>query len=82
MVNRNITLNQFEINGRQLAGDASGSIKIAHPINKSRINISGNIKPHPTLIKEIGSLFVKKMKNGGIPFRISGTLESPDFAIK
>jgi type II secretion system protein N len=82
MINRRITLNQFEINGRQLSGDAKGTINLTHPINKSRINITGAIKPHPTLIKEVGSLFGKKMKNGGIPFRISGTLERPDFSLK
>ena len=82
MINRRIILKQFEINGRQLSGDAKGSINLAHPINKSRINITGKIKPHPTLIKELGSLFGKKIKNGVIPFRISGTLERPDFSLK
>ena len=82
LINRKITLNRFEINGRQLSGDATGSINLAHPITKSRINIKGQIKPHPTLIKEVGSIFSKKMKNGGIPFRISGTLARPDFSLK
>ena len=82
MINRKITLKHFEINGRQLSGNAKGSINLAHSINKSRISISGTLKPHPELIKEIGSIFSKKMKNGGVPFRISGTLERPDFSLK
>jgi len=82
MINRKITLNQFEVNGRQLSGDARGVINLTDPINKSRISITGTLKPHPTLIKEIGSIFSKKMKNGGVSFRISGTLGHPDFSLK
>jgi len=82
MLNRRITLNRFEITGRQLSGDAKGAINLSHPVKKSRINITGKIKPHPTLIKEVGSLFGKKMKNGVIPFKISGTLDRPDFSLK
>ncbi len=82
MIRRKITLNHFKIDGRQLSGDAKGFINLAHPINKSRISISGTLKPHPELIKEIGSIFSKKMKKGGVPFRISGTLEGPNFSLK
>lgn len=80
--NRLILLKRFEIKSRQLSGDAAGSINIKYPINKSRINISGKIKPHPAMLKEFGSLFSKKLKNGGIPFRITGTFDRPNFSLK
>ncbi len=88
IINQRVTLKKIDVASREVSGSASGSIVLRNPINKSTINIRGEIKPHPTLIKQLGNVFPvemisgQKSKTGGIPFRISGSLDQPNFSLR
>jgi len=88
IINQRVTLKKLDVDSREVSGNASGSIILRNPINKSTINIRGEIKPHPTIIKQLGNIFPvemiskKKSKTGGIPFRVTGSLERPNFSFR
>jgi type II secretion system protein N len=88
IINQRVTLKKLNVDSRELSGNASGSIILRNPINKSTINIRGEVKPHPTLIKQLGNIIPvemisnQKSKTGGIPFRITGSIERPNFSFK
>jgi len=88
IINQRVTLKKLDVDSRDVSGNASGSIILRNPINKSTINIRGEIKPHPTFIKQLGNIFPvemiskKKSKTGGIPFRVTGSLERPNFSLR
>jgi type II secretion system protein N len=81
-------LKRLNIDSRDVSGTATGSVVLRTPLNKSTINIRGELKPHPAFIKQMGSIFPvemlsrKQSKTGGIPFRITGSLEQPNFALR
>ena len=88
IVSQRVTLKNLDIDSRELSAHAGGSIILMNPINKSTINIRGEIKPHPTFMKQLGNIFPlemiskKKSKTGSIPFRITGSLEQPNFSLR
>ena len=88
IINQRVTLKKLDVDSRDVSGNASGSIILRNPINKSTINIRGEIKPHPTFIKQLGNIFPVEMisknksKTGGIPFRVTGSLERPNFSLR
>jgi len=83
-----VTLKRLDIESREVSGTATGSLTLSSPIEKSQVNITGEVTPHPGIIKQLGNQFPvelisgMKTKTGGIPFRISGTLEQPNFLLK
>lgn len=83
-----LTLKRLDIDSRDVSGNAGGSVTLGNPIEQSRINITGELTPHPGMIKKLGNQFPvdliagMKTKTGGIPFRISGTVEQPNFSFK
>lgn len=88
IINQRVTLKKLDVDSREISAHASGSIILRNPVNKSTINIRGEIKPHPTFIKQLGNILPvdmitkKKSKTGGIPFRITGSLDRPNFSLK
>ncbi|MEZ4550720.1 MAG: hypothetical protein R2874_09660 [Desulfobacterales bacterium] len=78
----------INIDGRDILATATGSVILRQPVTASTINITGEIKPHPAFIKKLGNLFPTEMfsrnqtKTGGLPFRITGSLERPNFALR
>ncbi len=83
---QNLQIKETIIKGNQAGGDISGTITLKNPSGKSILNLSGTIKPQPSLIAKLGgmaSLFLKqKQGNTGFPFKITGTLEKPNFSLK
>jgi type II secretion system protein N len=83
-----IMLKNINIDGRDILATATGSVILRQPVTASTINITGEIKPHPAFIKKLGNLFPTEMfsrnqtKTGGLPFRITGSLERPNFALR
>ncbi|MBC2715529.1 MAG: type II secretion system protein GspN [Desulfobacteraceae bacterium] len=88
VINQRMTLKKLDVDSREVSAHASGSIILRNPINKSTINIRGELKPHPTFIKQLDNIFPvelisrQKSKTGGIPFRITGSLERPNFSLR
>jgi len=74
--------------GPMLEGRISGSIQLKTPIGHSRLNLSGNAKPRPELIAKLqetlpkGLVNMRSMGNRGLPFRIRGTIDNPDVAMR
>ncbi len=88
IINQRLTLKNLDVDSRDVSANASGSIILRNPIDKSTINIRGELKPHPAFLKELGNFFPvdlinnQKSKKGGIPFRITGSIERPNFALR
>ncbi len=88
LAGRRLLLKKFDMKSDQVSGSASGSLNLELPVEKSQVSISGHILPQPAFVRNLGDLFPvelffdKKNRNTGIPFRISGTLEHPNFKIR
>jgi len=88
LAGQQLMLKRLDVDSREVSGTASGSVIINTPIEKSPINIIGEVTPHPGIIKQLGAQFPvdlisgMKTKTGGIPFRISGSVEQPNFSLK
>lgn len=86
--NRQISIKEINVEGKQLAGDASGTIGLQRPLPNSTVRLNGTIKPHPSLIKELSGVVPSQLLSRrdyvdkGIPFGISGTLDRPNFSLK
>jgi len=88
LADQQMTLKRLDIDSPEVSGTATGSLTLTNPIEKSVINITGEVTPHPGIIKQLGDQFPveliagMKTKTGGIPFRISGSVEQPNFSLK
>lgn len=71
--------------GPQADGNLSGSLAIAAPFNKSRLDIRGTVKPHHSVLaglQKIG-LFSKQLSSeNGFPIRLMGTVEKPRYSFR
>jgi type II secretion system protein N len=83
-----LNIETIDVKGRELNGKASGSMNINNPIIQSEVNVSGQVTPTPVLMKNlseilpISSLAQNNAFSAGIPFLISGTIESPNFSLR
>jgi type II secretion system protein N len=73
--------------GSQLGGDVSGAVTLRDPPENSALNLSGAVKPHASLVAKLGEgvvslLFRKNRGETAFPFRITGTLAQPQFALQ
>ena len=86
-----IKKNQFDLlhldaSGDQLNMTLAGTCTLDFPMEKSRLNLKGEIRPDPAYlatfagISSVAMLF-QDSKKGGIPFTISGTVENPIFKL-
>lgn len=79
-------LKKLTVEGRDVSGRAEGRMTLGKPLSASPIQLTGDINPHPGMMKQLGNQFPlelvsnMKTKTGGIPFRISGTVERPNFS--
>lgn len=71
--------------GEQVGGTFSGAITLKNPVRQSLLDINGTLRPHPSFIAKLGqmvaALFKNKRTGGDFPFRLTGTVEQPDFAL-
>jgi type II secretion system protein N len=83
-----IKIEAFEVKGRELNGKATGTVTLKNPIAQSPLNISGQVTPTPTLMKSLGDILsITGLAEGNtnsteIPFKISGTIESPKVSLR
>ncbi len=78
-----VIVEKATVTGSQLDAEVSGRIRLQTPLERSVLNLTGTLKPHPTLLSKLGSfaaLLTRGRQSGeGILFTISGTLEKPGF---
>jgi type II secretion system protein N len=81
-----IKIETFEVKGRELNGKATGTVTLRNPMVQSPLNISGQVTPTPALMKSLGDILpITGLAEGNtnsseIPFKISGTIENPNFS--
>ncbi len=84
---RRLAVKECIARGNQLGGDISGAVTLTDPPENSTLDLSGTLKPHASLIAKLGEgvvslLFRKSRGETAFPFRITGTLAQPQFALR
>ncbi len=88
LADRRIRISRLNVKGREVDVNATGTIILRDPIDASVVNISGQLLPHPSFIRDLagilpaGLISEKTISGGGIPFRVSGTIVEPRFSLK
>jgi type II secretion system protein N len=83
--NRSLTINRCQIEGNQLGAHVSGSIKFSSRSAKKVLDLSGTVNPHATLLAKLGKnlpqlLAGRNSDKQGFPFKITGTMDSPEYS--
>ncbi len=85
---RMIQVRSCEATGDQFESKMTGSIVMRQPLEESRITLSLTVKPQPAFISDhkndmIGGLLSSgNAEKRGLIFRISGTLNNPNYVIR
>jgi type II secretion system protein N len=83
-----ILINKCDLKGEEVDGRVSGTLQLQEPYEKTLLNLSGVLKPHPELIAKIKQtipvdLFAgKNIQRTGLPFKVTGTIENPGFSLR
>jgi len=83
-----LDITSFTAEGAQMDASLSGGIQVKTPFENSRIQITGVVRLKPEALARLKASFLgggipdQKTDGSGIPFQISGTLESPLFSLK
>ena len=80
--NRNIELSHFKMRGQEIQGTLSGTIRLNGDFMKSRLELDGNIELLEALFNRNKEDSDKKAFMQGplkLPFKITGTIEAPEF---
>jgi hypothetical protein len=82
---RSLTINRCQLEGNQLDAEVAGSIKFNSGSARKLLNLSGTVMPHEALLAKLGNNIPElirgsKLDNQGIPFRIKGPMDSPQYS--
>jgi type II secretion system protein N len=85
--NRSLTINRCQLEGNQLDADVSGSIKFSGRSARKILDLSGTVRPHAALLAKLGKniaqlLAGSNLANQGLPFKITGSMDSPEYSFK
>jgi type II secretion system protein N len=85
--NRSLTINRCQLEGNQLDADVSGSIKFSGRSARKILDLSGTVRPHAALLAKLGKnipqlLAGSNLANQGLPFKITGSMDSPKYSFK
>ncbi|ALC15354.1 type II secretion system protein GspN [Desulfuromonas soudanensis] len=75
-----LKINQLKGEGGDLAVSGTGTLLLAQPLQRSRINLNVTLKPSPRLdraLLDLLELLVKPARDGSYLLRLSGTLGNP-----
>jgi type II secretion system protein N len=83
--NRSLTINRCQIEGIHLIAQFSGSIKFSGRSTRKILDLSGTVNPHATLLAKLGKNIPQLLANSnsdkqGFPFKITGTMDSPEYS--
>jgi type II secretion system protein N len=81
--NRSLLVRNGRLRGNELDAEISGTIALNQPPGSGALNLSGRVTPHPAFMaKAEGSLPANLLRRrAAIPFRVSGSLDSPGFSL-
>jgi len=75
-----LKINQLNSEGGDLSVSGTGTLLLAQPLQRSRINLNVTLKPSPQLdraLLDLLELLVKPARDGSYLLRLSGTLGNP-----
>jgi type II secretion system protein N len=83
--NRSLIISRCQIEGNQLGAHFSGSIKISGRSARKILDLSGTVNPHAALLAKLGKNIPQLLAGSdsdkqGFPFRITGTMDSPEYS--
>ncbi|MDY0219526.1 MAG: type II secretion system protein GspN [Desulfobacterium sp.] len=86
MDNDHFEITSFSAPGDKLSITLTGTGTLESPMEKSRLNLRGEIRPDPSHVANFASIssvevLFQDSENGGIPFTVSGTVENPIFKL-
>lgn len=79
---RKLKVGRFKADGDQMEVSMTGTVTLKKPVQKSLLRLSGEIKPHPSFMKNMGEgirAMLKKPTGKGWKFRLFGTLGKPKY---
>ncbi len=86
---KRVKIEQCDIKGDQADGSISGVIKIRKPMDRSSLKLDGTIKPQPVFLSALSEsipavslLLGGRSSEKGLPFKITGTIGNPGYALK
>lgn len=83
MEKQKISIETLDLKGHDLRVSATGSITLAARLSDSHIRLKGMLRPAPGILKKIGAFFPKKyVRQGGIPFQVTGTFSSMNYSFR
>ena len=85
--NNSLTIKRCQIEGNQLDADISGLVKFSMRSTNKILNLSGTVKPHAALLAKLGKnipqlLAGSNLESRGLPFKITGTMDSPRYSFR
>jgi type II secretion system protein N len=83
--NRSLIINHCQIEGNHLGAYVSGSIKFSGRTARKILDLSGTVNPHAALLAKLGKNFPQLLTGSnsdkqGFPFKITGTMDSPEYS--
>jgi type II secretion system protein N len=83
--NRSLNINHCQIEGNHLGAQFTGSIKFSGRSARKILDLSGRVNPHATLLTKLGKNLPQMLAGSnsdgqGFPFKITGTMDSPEYS--
>jgi type II secretion system protein N len=85
---RRLQLRRCNLRGNEVDGTISGSVMLRTPMDQSRLNLSGMLRPHAEFMAALQQTVPVALLGGnnlgqkGLPFRVTGTIENPGFSLR
>jgi type II secretion system protein N len=85
---RRLQLRRCNLKGNEVDGEISGSVMLRTPMDQSRLNLSGVLRPHAEFMAKLQTTLPVALLGGknigqkGLPFRITGTIDKPGFSLR
>ena len=85
---RSLRLKTLTFDGPMLEGKITGTIELRHPLEQSRLNLTGNAKPRPEMFARLqetipqGIINTRTLGTRGLTFRISGSIDDPAVSMR
>jgi type II secretion system protein N len=85
---RRLQLRRCSLKGNEVDGDISGTVMLRTPMGRSRLNLSGVLRPQAEFMAKLqttlptGLLGGKNLEQKGLAFRITGTMDKPGFSLR
>ena len=88
MRGQRVIIKKCDLNGDEVDGRITGSLMVRKPYGQTRLNLSGVLKPQPDFSAKLSKMIPVALLSGtniqrkGIPFKITGTIDSPGYSLR